>query len=94
MANVILLRTPLHDSADPYEQIFESSGYHASSVSVLETKFTNLAELERWLRSSPEAKGYTGVIATSARACEAWKAVVMDLLADKSNHIQEALLCS
>ena len=80
MANVILLRSPSqHDSPDPYEETFRSFGYNAFSVPVLETTLTNLHELALLLRQPPSARGHSGVIITSARACAAWKAVATDL---------------
>ena len=80
MANVILLRATSQDSSDPYEEAFRNAGYQPMSIPVLETTLTNLDNLASVLRESPSTGGYTGVVVTSARACEAWKTVVKRLI--------------
>jgi len=73
-ANVLLLRAPQYP--DRYESAFQASGYAVSSVPVLETALTNLLDLERIVKAGPR---FTGVIITSARACEAWMSAVEGL---------------
>ncbi|KAG6868440.1 hypothetical protein C0993_002759 [Termitomyces sp. T159_Od127] len=84
MANVLLLRAPSHGQEDRYHTIFAKAGYHAISVSVLETISTNLSSLKDIIRSGPRTEDIDGVIVTSARSCEGWKSAVGDLLIDSS----------
>lgn len=72
-ANVILLRAP-SEHPDRYESCFANVGFHAQSISVLETVHTNLDSLKSILQSGPE--NLDGVIVTSARACESWRIVI------------------
>ncbi|KAL0952797.1 hypothetical protein HGRIS_007022 [Hohenbuehelia grisea] len=76
MPNVLLLRAPAPDGPDKYETAFTDSGYSIYSIPVLETVLTNLSDLERVIRAGPFMQSFGGVIVTSARACEAWKAVI------------------
>ena len=69
---VILLRATSGDGPDRYEATFTSAGYLPVSIPVLQTTFTNLSRLVGIISTG----GYSGVIVTSARACEAWKAAV------------------
>lgn len=80
MSNVLLLRDPSPISGDRYETAFNSAGFHAISVPVLETVFVNLSSLESLINDGPTAEGLDGVIITSGRACEAWKIVVCGLV--------------
>ena len=81
MVNVILLRTPVRDPQDPYEQLFKAIGYNVSSVPVLETVSVNLDRLKHVLL---DHQSYCGVVITSARASDSWKAAVTDLLSNNS----------
>ncbi|KAI0632717.1 tetrapyrrole biosynthesis uroporphyrinogen III synthase [Trametes polyzona] len=79
---------------DKYEEAFRARGYRPVSVAVLETVHKNLDRLADVVRrggdcapgpgeSEGEGEGegarYAGVIVTSGRACEAWRAVVQEL---------------
>lgn len=79
---VLLLRAPAGDGPPPdkYEASFASKGYDPISVPVLETVLVNLQELVQIIQMGPEKRGLGGVIITSARACEAWKSVVEQLV--------------
>ena len=79
MAKVLLLRSPSQETLDPYEESFENLGYKPSSVPVLETVFTNFEVFKRTIVLGPKTQDFTGVIITSARACEAWTRAVKDL---------------
>jgi uroporphyrinogen-III synthase len=78
MANVLLLRSPSQETPDPYEESFKDLGYKPSSIPVLETIFTNSDVLKRTIANGPKTQDFTGVIITSARACEAWSHSVKD----------------
>jgi len=80
MANVLLLRAPTQNQDDRYEATFTEAGYHPLSVPVLETISTNLPILRGIMEAGPSRDNYEGVVLTSARACEAWKSVVSDLV--------------
>ena len=80
MANVLLLRAPATDAPDKYEDALRARGYHPLSVPVLETVLVNLPELVQFVAAGPERSGLGGVIVTSARGCEAWRAVVSELV--------------
>ena len=80
--SVILLKAPIQDTTDPYEALFKSFGYNVSFVPVLETVPNNLEELKRILLD--HRCSYGGVVITSARACESWKAAVDGLLSNAS----------
>lgn len=67
MVNVLLLREPA-SGGDPYEAAFESLGYSARSLAVLETAFTNTSELQDLLCNGPTSRDLQGIIITSARA--------------------------
>ena len=72
---VLLLRAPPEDDTpDKYESAFTARGYRARSLAVLETVHTNTSQLVSILRAG--GAGYAGVVVTSARACEAWRAAV------------------
>ncbi|KAI0334255.1 tetrapyrrole biosynthesis uroporphyrinogen III synthase [Cubamyces sp. BRFM 1775] len=83
-ANVLLLRSPSEDGGpDKYEGALHAQGYRAVSVPVLETVHKNLDKLAEVLRRRGTLPNgctkYSGVIVTSARACEAWQEVVQRL---------------
>ncbi|KAG9217703.1 hypothetical protein CCMSSC00406_0003608 [Pleurotus cornucopiae] len=71
MTSVLLLRAASKDAPDKYESSFVAAGYVPTSIPVLETSLTNIEELVRILNDA--STGFSGVILTSARACEAWK---------------------
>ncbi|KAF8351327.1 tetrapyrrole biosynthesis, uroporphyrinogen III synthase [Amanita rubescens] len=73
---VVLLRAPSGDEPDKYEAAFASAGYLPVSIPVLQTILTNISLLANIV----SAGGYSGVIVTSARVCEAWKAAVQSIL--------------
>ncbi|KAI0944313.1 hypothetical protein AcW1_002056 [Taiwanofungus camphoratus] len=81
--NVLLLRTPARN--DQYESAFQSRGYTAISVPVLETVFRHLDELKKVMQNGPEARGYDGVVVTSGRSCEAWKTVALELVSESTS---------
>ncbi|KAI0920264.1 hypothetical protein AcV5_010053 [Taiwanofungus camphoratus] len=81
--NVLLLRTPARN--DQYESAFQSRGYTAISVPVLETMFRHLDELKKVMQNGPEARGYDGVVITSGRSCEAWKTVALELVSESTS---------
>ncbi|KAJ7600762.1 tetrapyrrole biosynthesis, uroporphyrinogen III synthase [Mycena floridula] len=72
--NVLLLRAPT-DPTDPYESRLSEAGLHAVNVPVLETGLLGHAELQKIVDN--QGKDFDGVIITSARACEAWKATAV-----------------
>ena len=80
-STVLLLRAPPEDgSPDKYAAAFTARGLRARSVPVLETVYTNPTQLRALVRAGPGASDdeepYTGVIVTSGRACDAWRAAV------------------
>ncbi|KAF5352988.1 hypothetical protein D9758_007965 [Tetrapyrgos nigripes] len=90
--NVLLLRAPDDPaSSDKYLSAFANSRWNAVCVPVLETTLVNLEELSEILRNLVKgeiAEGrIDGVIITSARACEAWRAVVDGLIASSSSPV-------
>ncbi|KAH9926598.1 tetrapyrrole biosynthesis uroporphyrinogen III synthase [Epithele typhae] len=84
---VLLLRTPPEDgSPDKYADACAAHGFHALSVPALQTVPTNAAQLATTMRPGPrpissagDETGFLGVIVTSGRACEAWRAAVQQL---------------
>ena len=66
--SVILLKT----HSQEYETTFNAHGYHPHFIQVLET-YLITGELSQILSSSPDSR-FSGVIITSARAVDAWKA--------------------
>lgn len=56
-------------NTDPYESAVESLGYTAHTQPVLAQEFVNAEDLEQIMASPQE---WTGVVATSKRAGEAW----------------------
>ena len=85
--NVLLLRAPSEDSGGPdkYEDAFRTRGYRAMNIPVLETVHTNLDKLKEYVRRG--GSEYTGVIVTSARACEGWRLVVEELTKDGGTQV-------
>jgi uroporphyrinogen-III synthase len=79
-SNVLLLKSPSLDIPDPYEDCFRNLGFHPVSVPVLETVYTDLKDLKEKILLGPRAQGLTGVIITSARACEAWTRAMKDIV--------------
>jgi len=82
MAHILLLRAPGHGGPDRYESAFSDKGLTPVSVPVVETGYTNLDKLKETIVAGPEQGGFGGVIVTSARSCEAWKAVVLELVGE------------
>ena len=98
---VLLLRSPSTDTPDRYESAFSTAGYDPISVPVLETALTNVNELAQIILNGPDFEddhlcrcccnrrcfrcGYSGVVMTSARACEAWKAAVESIAASSNS---------
>ncbi|KAF8153945.1 tetrapyrrole biosynthesis, uroporphyrinogen III synthase [Crassisporium funariophilum] len=72
MANVLLLREP-SGTCDRYESAFTLAGYHPISIAVLETSYTNLSSLRDIIQQGPKVHGYSGVVVTSKRSCDAWR---------------------
>ncbi|THH21767.1 hypothetical protein EUX98_g8288 [Antrodiella citrinella] len=89
VSNVLLLRAPTQDGSSPdkYEACFASAGYQAVSIPVLETVLVNLSDLNQIVKKGPLQKGLGGVIVTSARACEAWRVVVEQLVTDEGQSL-------
>lgn len=87
---VILLRAPSGDEPDKYEVAFASAGYLSVSIPVLQTTLTNIS----LLADIVSAGGYSGVIVTSARACEAWKAAVQSILSSPTSNTSNSLWLS
>ncbi|KAF9502103.1 tetrapyrrole biosynthesis, uroporphyrinogen III synthase [Pleurotus eryngii] len=81
MTSVLLLRAASKDVPDKYESSFVAAGYAPTSIPVLETSLTNTGILVRILSNT--STGFSGVILTSARACQAWKSA-SDLVATPS----------
>ncbi|KAH9919039.1 tetrapyrrole biosynthesis uroporphyrinogen III synthase [Fomitopsis serialis] len=82
MAHVLLLRAPSHDGPDRYESALSDKDLTPVSVPVVETGYTNLDKLKETIVAGPEKGEFGGVIVTSARSCEAWKAVVLELVGE------------
>ena len=79
MNHVLLLRAPSTDGQDdPYDSQFKTLGptWTATSIQVLDTKFTGLEELQWIIQTGPKFHGYRGVVLTSARSADAWKQAV------------------
>ena len=79
MNHVLLLRAPSSGGQDdPYESQLRVLGadWTATSIQVLDTKFTGLEELQWIIHTGPKFHGYKGVILTSARSAYAWKQAV------------------
>ena len=68
MPNVLLFREP-SGGQDRYEQLFQESNYSSTSVPVLETVHSNLDSLGTSLLKDYD--GYSGIIITSKRSCDA-----------------------
>ncbi|KAH9837686.1 tetrapyrrole biosynthesis uroporphyrinogen III synthase [Rhodofomes roseus] len=85
MAHVLLLRAPTRDGPDRYESALADKGLTPASVPVVETGYTNLDKLKEVIVAGPERGGFGGVVVTSARSCEAWKAVVLELVGEEAN---------
>lgn len=79
MTNVLLLRNHSEDGPDKYEDAFKAEGFKPICVPVLETGLVNLGDLEIIIKTGNITDPYAGVIITSARACEAWKAAIEQL---------------
>ncbi|TFK27260.1 tetrapyrrole biosynthesis, uroporphyrinogen III synthase [Coprinopsis marcescibilis] len=78
MANVLLFREPTAGpSQDRYETLFNDAGYTAKCVPVLETVHTNVPELGRTVLRDHE--GYSGVVVTSKRSCDAFQEALQGL---------------
>ncbi|KAF8349213.1 tetrapyrrole biosynthesis, uroporphyrinogen III synthase [Amanita rubescens] len=84
---VILLRAPSGDEPDKYEAAFASARYLPVSIPVLQTTLINISLLADII----SAGGYSGVIVTSARACEAWKAAVQFILSSPASNTSNSL---
>jgi len=84
---VILLRAPSGDEPDKYKAAFASAGYFPVSIPVLQTTLTNISVLADII----SAGGYSGVIVTSARVCEAWKAAVQSILSSPTSNASNSL---
>jgi uroporphyrinogen-III synthase len=84
---VILLRAPSGDEHDKYEAAFASAGYLPVSIPVLQTTLTNISLLADII----SAGGYSGVIVTSVRACEAWKAAVQSISSSPASDTSNSL---
>ncbi|KIY48589.1 tetrapyrrole biosynthesis, uroporphyrinogen III synthase [Fistulina hepatica ATCC 64428] len=78
MPNVLLLRSPSGDPSvpDKYESLFANERFWVASVPVLETGLTNIEELGTHIM---RGTSYQGVIITSARSCEAWRAALQSM---------------
>jgi uroporphyrinogen-III synthase len=87
---VILLRAPSGDEPDKYEAAFASAGYLSVSIPVLQTTLTNIS----LLADIVSAGGYSGVIVTSARVCEAWKAAAQSILSSPTSNTSNSLWLS
>lgn len=79
-AHVLLLRTPSGNGSDRYETALKEQHYNPVCIPVVETTYTNLHKLKEIITEGPTKRGYAGVIITSARACEAWKSVTLELV--------------
>lgn len=86
MSNVLLLRAPVGDGPDKYEAACTAAGYHPLCVPVLETVLVNGPEVDETIWDGPQRAGLSGVIVTSARACEAWKEAVLRLASRPSGN--------
>ncbi|EMD32831.1 hypothetical protein CERSUDRAFT_143432 [Gelatoporia subvermispora B] len=80
MVNVLLLRSTPQDGPDKYEEAFRARGYNPVSVPVLETVLKNIENLRDVILEGPARRSYGGVIVTSARACEAWRATMQRIV--------------
>ncbi|KAF7759628.1 hypothetical protein Agabi119p4_11323 [Agaricus bisporus var. burnettii] len=91
MSNILLLRSPSETAPDPYERMLEHASYSAHSISVLETSFTDLQNLQNLIAAGPDFKDYVGVIITSKRSCEALTTATK-ILSDKGSHSGPSLI--
>ncbi|GJE95575.1 tetrapyrrole biosynthesis uroporphyrinogen III synthase [Phanerochaete sordida] len=85
MSNVLLLRAPAADVPDKYEAACRAAQYHPVCVPVLETVLVNGPQLDDTIRKGPQQASLSGVIVTSARACEAWREAVLRLAREAGN---------
>ncbi|KAF8890775.1 tetrapyrrole biosynthesis, uroporphyrinogen III synthase [Infundibulicybe gibba] len=83
MDHILLLRSP-SKGQDAYTSTLESAGFKTISIPVLQTDFTNTADLESIIKAGPLAAAFSGVIITSGRACEAWGNAVESLMYSRS----------
>ncbi|KAH8093076.1 tetrapyrrole biosynthesis uroporphyrinogen III synthase [Cristinia sonorae] len=88
-STVLLLRAPSQD-IDKYEAEFTSNGYHPISIPVLETVLLNLPPLLQIVQAGPVERKIHGVIVTSARACEAWRCVLEQIIAGEHSPSRDA----
>ncbi|KDR80206.1 hypothetical protein GALMADRAFT_153869 [Galerina marginata CBS 339.88] len=86
MANVLLLREPTVDAPDPYELAFKEAGYHPMSIPVLETIPCNISTLGNVIKDGPTLQGFSGVVITSRRSCDAWRVALQFLEKSLSNN--------
>jgi uroporphyrinogen-III synthase len=77
--HILLLRTP--STLDAYHNELSALGYDPHSIPPLETTLVHLDDLRARLSRAPAGKG---VILTSARGAEAWRATVIALLDAKA----------
>ena len=78
--NVVLLRTPAEEGLDNFEDAFNTHGYLAISVPVLETIFVNVGDLSSKIAAGPQSQSLSGVIVTSKRGLEAWSNAVKSIV--------------
>ena len=78
--NVVLLRTPAEEGLDNFEDAFNTRGYLAISVPVLETIFVNVGDLSSKIAAGPQNQSLAGVIVTSKRGLEACSNAVKSIV--------------
>jgi uroporphyrinogen-III synthase len=80
MSNVLLLRNP--SPPDPYDTELRTAGFAPTSLSVLETSFVNRPSLSSLQITNPPS--YGGVVITSARGAQAWRAAATRAIANSN----------
>lgn len=77
---VLLIRSPSEQDDDPYHSALEPAGFQPTSIPILATQLVNVESLASKISSGPSgtdaATSVNGVIMTSGRSVEAWKAAI------------------
>ncbi|KZS95446.1 tetrapyrrole biosynthesis uroporphyrinogen III synthase [Sistotremastrum niveocremeum HHB9708] len=82
---VLLIRSPSEQTPDPYHEALEAAGNEATSIPILATQLVNIESLASKILAGPLGKdaaaSVNGVIMTSGRSVEAWKAAISTIIA-------------
>ncbi|KAH7103660.1 tetrapyrrole biosynthesis, uroporphyrinogen III synthase [Auriculariales sp. MPI-PUGE-AT-0066] len=85
---IILLKTPADELEDDAHHVeLNARGYQPVFVPVLKTSFTNQDQLQRLIAAGPNYR-FSGVVVTSRRAADAWKAAAKALASSSADWSQ------